>query len=485
MYNQLGSLEANSDVDSLERTFSPNVDLLKSPIISLKRYREAYFIVFLVASIVCWSPFNALGYLAPWLALIIYFVLIPNPWFVWRLSLIVIVWALLITVHWATTKNFVVHSAILSLLTYGSFIFFLCIRSSLALFKYPLKRMESAVQVIILVESTLGIIQALYGVTKTGTFDGSNGDYVEGTIHPWLQPELAFSNPIFAVNLTLLLLFLLPSVLTYRKAVPIFVLGMLALILASVMHVILFLIIATGMALMLYQPSLVFRKQSFLSLLFVGLIVVFSFLFLRGNLATVNGFIQLTLDRQTPRTEVMYRVFNELPSEYPLMPFIGLGPGQFSSRAGLIGTGMFFGTPYNPKPIPLLPQGMSLPFEQHVLDLWLRVEFNNTGNNTSSTFKPFFSWLSLYSEFGSIGILVFIAVGGRILGSVKFRYHNNEQTLSAISVGISVIFILLLGAQENYWEVSQAMFSGLLLINARYESLCAAHHFCSRQDASI
>ena len=40
-------------------------------------------------------------------------------------------------------------------------------------------------------------------------YDLSNGDFVEGTIHPNLESEKSMSNPIFAIILSSLLIFIL------------------------------------------------------------------------------------------------------------------------------------------------------------------------------------------------------------------------------------------------------------------------------------
>lgn len=477
---------SSNKADQRYKSTSPKYQLAHTlfSINHVRCYREAYFVTFLLVAITCWSPSNALGYLAPWLAIATFFALTLNHELIWYLSIVIIIWLGMILFHWTITNKFMLHGAILSLFTYGTFIFFFCIQTKLTPSAYPLRHLEKFARWILLGESILGIIQAVYGITRTGTFDRFNGDYVEGTIHPWLQPELAFSNPIFAVNIVMLLLFLLPSLIIHKRGVATYFLGMLALTLASVMHVLLFFMIAIGLSVFLYQPFLVFRKSVRWPSIFVLIGIGLIFLLLRNNLSTVNGFIQATLNQQTPRTEVLRRVSTELPEEYPLMPLIGLGPGQFSSRASLIGTGMFFGTPFNPRPLPFLPQGMSEPFQKHILDLWLYVEYYNTGNNTSSTFKPFFSWLSLYTEFGFLGIVLVFLWVGKILLSIKFRYQNAEQMFTAIAVGSGVIFVFFLGLQENYWEVSQAIFPGLLLLNAQRGYLLSTHRTQKTQLAS-
>ena len=45
---------------------------------------------------------------------------------------------------------------------------------------------------------------------RCGTFDFGNGDYVEGTIHPQLISEKSMSNPIFAIIISTILIYLIP-----------------------------------------------------------------------------------------------------------------------------------------------------------------------------------------------------------------------------------------------------------------------------------
>jgi hypothetical protein len=44
----------------------------------------------------------------------------------------------------------------------------------------------------------------------------------------------------------------------------------------------------------------------------------------------------------------------------------------------------------------------------------------------------------------------------------------------AISVGTGSVFLLLLGFQENYWEVSQAIFVGCMLLKVLYANVVYA-----------
>jgi len=165
------------------------------------------------------------------------------------------------------------------------------------------------------------------------------------------------------------LIVLLPTLLLERKSKWRYGLGVLALILASVMHVLLFLALAVAVAFIFFYPSFFRRRMGCMAVVSFCVAALLALNILSNNFATLRNYIRYTLDGQTPRAQIVVETFTRMPAEYPWMPIIGLGPGQFSSRAGLIGTGMFFGTPANPKPIPLLPQGMSEPFHNYVLDL--------------------------------------------------------------------------------------------------------------------
>jgi hypothetical protein len=120
---------------------------------------------------------------------------------------------------------------------------------------------------------------------------------------------------------------------------------------------------------------------------------------------------------------------------------------------------------------------MSVPFAQYVQDLWLSLFFDSAGNyvhrlnNTSSTYQPFFSWLSMYTEFGLIGLGTSLAFLAHILFRTKKHIRFPNQRLTALSIGAGSLFLFLLGLQENYWETPQAIFIGLLLMKVQYANL--------------
>jgi hypothetical protein len=178
------------------------------------------------------------------------------------------------------------------------------------------------------------------------------------------------------------------------------------------------------------------------------------------------------LSGESLRSQAIERVFTDMPDEYPLQPIVGLGPGQFSSRAGLIGTGLYFGGPVYARPLPFLPQGMSRAFEDYTLDLWVtHAERTARGFGGGSTNQPFLSWLSVYVEWGALALGAAFALTAFLLLRVRLKTTRYVHRILAASFGTGLLLILFLGAQENYWEVPQAILIGLMTLKVQYAVL--------------
>ena len=84
-----------------------------------------------------------------------------------------------------------------------------------------------------------------------------------------------------------------------------------------------------------------------------------------------------------------------------------------------------------------------------------------------STYFPFFSWLSLYGEFGFVGcgllLLLIIFFCKRLVENV-----NQNNFILILGLLIVVIYIFLLGVQDNYWEWSQFILPIVLFSKAIY-----------------
>jgi hypothetical protein len=428
-------------------------------------YQKAYYQAFIISLLICWSPIKILAYTAPLVALG-WFILMTKSSIVLRNFLIwIFLFSSIISLHVIFNFNFVLFSALLSILTYSSFGFIFAIPSHYLAGPDLLRSMLRTIQWVVLFEGALGILQAIYGFTINKSFDAGNGDFVQGTINLSFQTGLAFSNPMYAVNMTLLVLGLFTYFILARKGFLSFCIGCIALIVASVVHVLVFLFTAILLSLLIFRPAIL---KSTASLVIISTLLVIvptlSFIVLYSNFQSFSAIYEGAARGDSPRVQVTERTFATMPTQYPLMPYIGLGPGQFSSRAALIGTGLYFGGPSDPTPLPL-PKAMPHALEKYLLDLWLIAASNKFYGSTQ---QPFYSWLSVYTEMGAPIFLIIPVIGLALILKVKSKVENYQQEVMAIAFSIGIIFIFLLGLQENYWEVPQAIFLGCMLLKVMY-----------------
>jgi hypothetical protein len=225
-----------------------------------------------------------------------------------------------------------------------------------------------------------------------------------------------------------------------------------------------------------------FRQKSLKVFLFVffSFIIIAPVYFLSSNLALVESFATKTLLGNTPKAKITVDAVTELPQRYSLFPVFGFGPGQFTSRASLIGSGIYLGGVDNPKPPPLLESRIN-PIAQKVLVPYLYE--SQQKKYLGSTGFPHYSWLSVYSETGLAGFLTvtFFVLFLIAKALVRARKSKSHRIVAFIfCTGLSLLF--LLGIQENYWEVPQAIFIGVLLLKLMYANLMHLHSF---EDAKV
>ena len=172
---------------------------------------------------------------------------------------------------------------------------------------------------------------------------------------------------------------------------------------------------------------------------------------------------------ESPRAVMVRRLFCEIPSDNPWVLYIGTGPGQLTSRAALIVTGMYFGSPLNPKPIPFIPTGTTDFQKKYFLDLWIE---SASSPYYGSTQKPYSSWISLVAELGVIiSVFAICMLVFRICAVYKAYKLRVENWRVAFAYSSGLLFLFLMGAQENYWEVAQAVFPGIMMLKVLFGRL--------------
>jgi hypothetical protein len=451
-----------------------------NPAVRDERTLRAYYVGYVAMLIATFTPFKALGYLLP-LAFIAWMGLHHA---VSRNRMFVIVAALLgaAAVYETVLDEFLLTNYLVACVTFSAFLPLWIIDDRLVTSRVLQVDMLGATSTMVLCQGVVGVIQALYGATQTGTFSGDNGDYVAGTIYPHLGAERAFSNPMFAVNMVFMLLGCLshPEP-TRRKGRTALLLGAIALVLASVMHVLVFLIAALVGAWILTRPRRVTGPRRSRGtrgiLLLLAVVSSLSYFALSDNVALVTRVAERSIDLEAvdiPRVLLITQVFSELPAEEPLQPLIGLGPGQFSGRAALIMSGLYLGGPDNPKPLPLLsPQATTL---SNFYCISLLIAMGEQEGDIGSSQQPFFSYMTVYTEAGLVGSVLVLLLFGRTLWRVRMQARRTpEARLQLLLFAAAVIFLFFLGWQAAYWETPQALFVGMLLLKVMHANLMTSN----------
>jgi hypothetical protein len=432
-------------------------------------YQKTYLLCFVVATVVCFSPLKGLAYVVPYACLLM--MLIGGGTFDRLFARVLIVAAAVLAcfvLYYALYDDFVPARFFLSLITYSAVVPMVFYEPRRLSNPELVGRMLAFAKIVLIIEGTLGIVQALYGATQTGHFDADNGDYVEGTIHLPLDSSRSFSNPMYALNMTLLGIGVFFNGGNARRSPMIFIVVLAAIVLASVVHVLIFLALALLLASFVARmfahaaPRQEKRKVKVLWRLATLLIVAAFASLIAGNLSKIGDVMELQLSLTFPKAVITADALSDMPQERPSMLLLGLGPGQFCSRAGVIATGEYL-------------QGASLfrtddpymfaKYLRPLLDLVLLDERSAGG----SSVWPWYSWLTIYAELGVIvTALILSAIIWLVVSTVRILRQSRGSARSVLGVLVGTLLIAFLGIQENYWEIPQAIFPGILLLQAMY-----------------
>jgi hypothetical protein len=436
-----------------------------------ERIGESYYEAFVIALVLCLSPFKGLAYFAPLLAGAWFLIASKSPFARRRCIQAVALASFLIGISWLLRSHFNFEGAVLAIVTYSTFLFLLVIPVKSIRNGSLRGRMMRLIGAAMIVEAGFGIVQALVEAHRSGGFDMSNGDAVEGTISFRFKSDAAFGNPMFGANVCFMLIALLPYVLRRKRSMytP-FILGAIVFVLASIVHMIIFVATAFAFAVIFFGPPFPIRVGKWRLVVTISLIPLLTVVLLASNVASTSIWVTMFLGGELPKAVVIQRALFEMPQEYPEMPYVGLGPGQFSSRASLIATGLYFAGDEGPKTVPLLHPVVSPPVADYLADLWATAADQETYGR-SSTARPYFSWMSVYSEFGAPALLAVFVYALILIRRMKVKARSPDQKWLAVSAATGIVFLILLGFQENYWEVPQAILVGLMLIQVTYANI--------------
>ncbi len=438
-------------------------------------FQKTFYYLYILVVAINFSPSKLLGYFTPLIFVGGIFLIWPSEKLFRKLFIVLLLSGIIITFYGLIFPYVVVQNACLMLITYSSFITIIVLPAGMLVSEILFHKILAFNQKLLLIEGSIGIIQAVYGFTVNKTFRGSNGDIVKGTISPTLFSfDSSIGSRIFSINMCFLCLLALVAVLRFRYRPYPLIVAFTSILLACVVHINMFLIAAGLVTIFINFAHFIKKQPKLLIILLAFTGLALSILFsLKVNMPQLTE--QVTFEATSyggfqPKIIITNEAFSVIPKEYPAMPFIGLGPGQFSSKASLIGSGHYFGGFYNPQHIPLLTPKTSAPMEKLLMPLWAASADPHLV--LSSSMEPFYSWLSIYTEFGLVGSFIVISIVAFFLIKAKsLQRINSENLLDNFIFQIGVLFLFFLGYQETYWETPQAIFIGLILLKLLYAKL--------------
>lgn len=442
-----------------------------------ENYAKSFYEVFIISLILSLSPSKVLGFIIPFVAIFWFIVRSKSGLSFKRFIIICLGWVLMLAFYDFYSRliglDFQSSNAFISFLNYASLFSLLVFPAAIISPSYNYEKYARFALYVILVEGCIGIMQRVLVVVFRSH---ATGDVVEGTINPlsFLYGHSGFGNQFYAINMIFLLIFSFPYVFAQKKIwIAYYLTGFIALVLASVGHVFYSLVLALLVTYLLFEGwrlMLNIRMLVLLVCLVSGMLLTLAKLDPAVFNSSQRQFSML-VNGETPKAKAIEIVFTQLVRDYPTTHLIGIGPAQYSSRAGTIASGTYYNLSVYFLDIPFLDLGMTVPFRKYVLRTWLYVQSNLAAFGNSTMYRPFFSLLSVYVEFGGLTLLLLLLLILKQIRQLKLHYRtasgspgNKTQKLLALSCSTAILFLFFIGFYENYYETSQGIFSGVLLI---------------------
>lgn len=450
----------------------------KSKMLKIER---TYLEAFILTLIFTFSPVKTAGVIAPYFILLWFMIRSGSGITFKNTTLFITLYLILIAFYTFFLKTvydrqFMILNAVISLVTYSSLIFYFVVPSPNIRLNYD--KYFNILTYVLVIEGVIGVIQ--YAFVKLFNFDMLAGDAVQGTIGlTAFLGQAGFGNQMFCINLSFILIFYIPYYF-YKNPTKLRLLlvPITALLLAAVIHVQISLFIAFFVSLLMISKLSI---KNYVRFTLIGGIITLTFFMLLtvalpGITTTASIYLSKYEEGSSPKLESVETVFSEVAYRYPYMYIFGTGPGQYSSRAGLISSGYYFGNDRVNALIRKTSFGNNFLFNENFKDLWFSYSEKSDKYGNSTVHRPFFSILSFIVEFGLLATLVTAIVlinrlykCKRVLTKLNGPAINNSNDFDpripfAISWFLSVSFIICISSFENYLETSQAVFLGFLLM---------------------
>lgn len=443
-------------------------------------YDKPFYETFIIALIICLSPLKAVALFSPFICLTWFIVRSKSGFTLRKLFFLITGWGLLLLFYNVYGSqiglDFNPSNGIVSLIFYSAIILAFAFPFKLTSNDYNYVRYTRIILFVLAIEGLWGIMQKTLAPIILGT---QSGDVVEGTINPFsfIFGHSGFSNQFFAINIVCFLFFCYPFIIANKKKAIPFMLAFIALILASVGHVFYSMLMALSLTFLIFEGHNIFVKPKLLiafSTLFLIIIIVFANLDSAMYELSKQEFDSF-VSGESAKTRAAYTAIFEAGAEYPTMHLVGVGPGQYSSRAGIVSTGTYFGLSEFFTAIPFLNINTTKPLEDFVMEDWNFITENfldpEMTFTTSTMHRPFFSVLSVYAEFGGLTLILIVYFILKQVFRLRKKYTslkssgvNPHVRQLAFSCSATILFLFFIGMYENYYESPQGIFLGILLV---------------------
>lgn len=446
----------------------------------LSRRERRFMYLFALTLAICFSPLKALAIFTPFILIagLIFYVQVNPINHLLKYSMALLIFVGVSLFYELITPEFDLINAMLFLITTSSFLVLLYDLRSVAT-PALIRRLAAIAAAIVWIEASVGIAQGFTGFSIYRTFSGGVGDLVRGTIDPLMLAPPRGSNAMFAILLSTLLILLMgfwPARLSLQHFFTVGI-GLIAWVMATVMHTLILFAVAAmiGILPLAFLAALGRSLRQRLSgCFFLASILLFPTVlivtlvpdFPPYTAAVLREALDLRPDAPSEKTRATYNTLVRLPEHVPWQPIIGLGPGQYSSRASLIRSGQYLEGGRLPLPDHAHPLA-----ENYILSEWRPFA---QGYRSGSTFFPFYSWLTIYGEFGLIGLTVVIALILLVLNKL-LRVRSTEFPRLHLAMIVLSLYVALLGVQDNYWELTQAILPAMLTLRIGYSYLDLCH----------
>jgi len=426
--------------------------------------------VVVLSLILTWFPSKILPYASPFIIIGYTSIVYRNYQILFSFSKIFFLGLLFVGLNYLLRSNYIFSNGLLTLFTYGSFLLTWSF-SRQGVSPWHMRKIYSILYFAVVFQSVLGLSQFLIAYVKFGLYTLDMGDFIQGTIVPFsfnMDGDRGIGNAYFVINILIMMLVLLTDTRKSKHFYKIIVLGSITVILAGVHHALISFFLALFIALSIAE----FKRAIKYAFLFVPAIIVTLtvFYFLNpNNVYLYSNYFNLYSSGESFKTIAMKRALIDLNRDHPDVSFFGTGPGQFSSRAGLLASGTYLGGLDENRSVPFFPIEKSEYFKNYAFDIYYSMKMDKSTVHGAAS-RTFFSLMSIYVELGmalSIGIIIYLI---RKIRMLKKRYKQFievnfiEGKTSIITIISAVLFFIFISFFENYLEMTQATMTSFLLI---------------------